>query len=294
MARKVLLGLLALILGLGSGFFIAQQQADDVPAAAAEQDVATFASRPLPIATSGTPEEVHTEPERKPVPALTPSPAFAPQQYLQRLAAKTRQLYRDTWVHVLERRFFDVDVSNNGVLPNGAVIPLNQINEFWYRIDARGEVTTLLTIMKTTEGEIVQTGICRQGRSWNSISKEMGECVLGPLQLDGGFQRQMQWLLAQGGVVSYAGVTRLNETQRVYKIHLTTSWAQPWYGDAYKQGIVQASEEATFDAETGVLVEWKTIFRLVDGSQRIYRRIIWQVSTATKLPAEVEKLLEQK
>jgi hypothetical protein len=89
------------------------------------------------------------------------------------LNAKAIQNLKRGWMHVHQHIIFDTDTKNNGVLPNGIVLPLSQINDIWYQIDDQGLVIELVSIMLNSDGQFVQVGVSSDGTSWNSATNEI-------------------------------------------------------------------------------------------------------------------------
>jgi len=214
------------------------------------------------------------------------------EQMLALMDENALKAFKGGWLHIHETIDFDIDVANNGVLPNGKAIPLHQINDIWYQINEDGKIVTTLTIMHTQDGDVVQVGRCKDGVSWNSATQTQEPCFPDTLHLDGGFQHEMKWQISKGAVVQQEGViTRPAAKSDAYQVVLTQHWSTPFYGDAYKKGITKAVEQALFDIQGGHLIEWQTTFHFEDGSERVYRRITWQV-TAESPSSEAQEFLQ--
>jgi len=279
---------LALMAGLLAGFYLAKRNIGVHTA------VAAGAAEPLALAPNAEKSDgVMVEksvPEAKAPQDESPTIAQV-NEMLTSLNEKARQSYGNGWLHIREEQIFDTDLPNNGVLPNGEAIPLHQINDIWYWVED-GKVTTTLTIMHDANGHVIQVGICKKGVSWNSATKDKGSCAPTPLVLDAGFQHEMKWQVSHGATIQKAGKLLLPESNKSgYQVVLATSWSTPWHGDAYEKGITEAVEKAWFDLQRGCLVEWQTIFHFEDGSERVFRRITWEVSSAPPSP-EAMKFLE--
>ena len=221
MAKKIVL-LLFLVGGILAGFYLAQEKSGGVHAAVAV-DKAEVVVPHTPMAIYG--EKASSSREAN---AQLDNPSLRVDQVLALLNDRARKRYSNTWIHIKEERIFDIDVPNNGVLPNGEVIPLHQVNDIWYYVNAAGRITTTITIMHDEKGHVVQVGLCKDGVSWNSATKQKDSCEPTPLSLDGGFQQEVQWLTSKGAFIEKEEKVALSRNNKVgYRVVLTQEWKLP-------------------------------------------------------------------
>jgi hypothetical protein len=67
--------------------------------------------------------------------SLKPTQQITPSNVISGFVNKSsKTINQPGWVHVVETTTYDIDQENNGVLPDGTVIPLSYINDSWFHI----------------------------------------------------------------------------------------------------------------------------------------------------------------
>ncbi|NCP16467.1 hypothetical protein GW866_05420 [bacterium] len=218
-----------------------------------------------------------------PVPSVnapTPLPVSnaSVEQVIQNLNAKSISEIKSTWLHIQERQVFDTDLPNNGVLPNGMAIPNEQINDTWYHVNDQGLVIETVSIMRTTDGQVVQVGVSSNGTGWNSATDEIGaQEQFNLVGLDGGFLGDLMWLETFGKKPELVNITLPNRHPGV-QVTILDKFDTPMKGDAYSKPAVSAETRATFDSVTGYLISKETMFWFEDGSSRVFSRVIQEIT----------------
>jgi len=208
-------------------------------------------------------------------------------------SAKT--INQSGWVHVEETTVYDIDQENNGILPDGKMIPLSYINDSWYHINDEGLVDQSVSMMKSDTGEILQTTIFSNNVSWSSSANEdtaQGPFYLGAL--DYNFAADVQDILSRQSVQPEfvnekesikSGISTFAVNEKLDPALLTVD---------YKMPVYSVSTFASFDNTTGFLTELNRVMKFEDGSERTYFHITLKIDTGLEPPKEIVTLIEER
>lgn len=200
-------------------------------------------------------------------------------QLVQELNARAVTGVRSGWVHIQVNINLDTDLQNNGILPNGMAIPNQQINDTWYHLNAERLVTEGVTIMRTTDGQIVQVGVSSNGTSWNSgtdkITPSEQYFVNG---FDYGFlNNDLKWLEGFGNTAVITQVVIPSGSEGV-QVVIGDEYEKPVVTNDFIKSSTRAETRAIFDSTTGYLVSREVTIWFVDGSQRIFNSLTQKIS----------------
>ncbi len=208
-------------------------------------------------------------------------------------AAKT--LNQPGWVHVQETTVYDIDRENNGILPDGTVVPLSYIVDSWYHVNDDGLVDQSVSIMVSYEGEALQTSVFANNSLWNSSTGQ--ETAQGPYylgSLDYHFAADVQEILARSSIYPEfvnsedylrSGISIFTIEEELNPPLLTVDYTAPVYA---------VRTVATFENATGFLTDLKRIMRFGDGSERTYFHIMLKIETGSEPPRDVLTLIEER
>lgn len=225
--------------------------------------VPTFAATPPPVES-----------------AVSASESVSVAQTITDLNAKAARSIPAGWVHIVQTQTFDIDQPNNGVLPNGAVIPLAQQMDIWYEVDAHGTILKTITLLRNAaDGSIVQVGLSDGKMSWNSATDETSADTeqLRVDGFDGGFLDELRWL-SSFGVQPKMTAIELPNGQAGLQIELRYDYDAPTETVDYQTAIVRTETIAVFDVTTGYLVTRQQINWFEDGSQRVFSTLTQTVN----------------
>ncbi len=267
--KKRLLFLILLVIGVGIGIGVFSSWAGLAarfrPALAAAQEEPT--STPI-LARQNVPPTLS---------AVSVSPA---DQLVQELSVKAAQQVTKelnakaalgVWLHIHVEEKFDQDAPNNGVLPNGMAIPNQQINDDWYHVNAQGVVIESVSMMRTTDGKIVQVGVASNGTTWNSATsgadpeKRPQELLkLNELFLNNGDLKRLEKF---GSTAKITNVSLPNGDQGVQIAIGATS--APAKITNFDKAVTSTEIRTVLDNSTGYMVSQDVVSGFEDGSQRI-------------------------
>lgn len=202
----------------------------------------------------------------------------AAQQVTQEISAKSTL---GVWLHIRQEWVFDQDTPNNGVLPNGMVIPNQQIDDIWYQVNDQGLVVESVTIMRTMDGKIIQVGVASKGTGWNSATHETTPQEQFRLEqglLDSNFlNNDLKWLEKFGNVAEIKDMG-LTDNNSGVEIVIGAKNDTPVKTDSYNQPYTRGETRAIFDKATGFLISRGVTFWLMDGSQRKFSQLTQKIT----------------
>jgi len=199
-------------------------------------------------------------------------------QLLQELNARATKDIKSVWLHIQEKKTFDTDTQNNGILPNGVAIPNEQINDTWYHVNDQGLVIESVSIMRTADGQIVQVGVSSNGTGWNSATDETGPQEQFKIEgLDSNFLNDLKWLEKFGDTAEITNVVLPNSNPGV-QIVIATTYDTPVKTVDYSKVSTRAETRAVFDSSTGYLVSKDIVFWFEDGSRRIFSQLKQEIT----------------
>jgi hypothetical protein len=195
------------------------------------------------------------------------------------------------WIHVQETTSYDIDQENNGVLPDGQVIPLSYITDTWYHINSDGLVEESVSIMKSNDGaKTLQTSIFTDNKSWSSSdNQEMPQKPYSLGALDHNFFADVQDISKRLSIQPEQEVS-----ENISTFAITEKLDQPLLTVDYKMPVYSISTFASFDSTTGLLVEIKRIMRFENGSERNYFHVTMKTETGIEPPKDILALIEQR
>jgi hypothetical protein len=199
------------------------------------------------------------------------------------------------WVHVQETTVYDIDQENNGILPDGKIVPLSYVNDSWYHINSNGLVDQSLSAMKSDTGEILQTTIFTNNSLWSSSANQdtpQGPYYLG--SLDYNFAADVQDVLSRLSTQPEFVNSKDSADSGISTFVVNEKYDTPLLTVDYKIPVYSVSTIASFDNTTGFLVELKRVMKFEDGSERAYFHIVLKIETGTEPPKDVLTLIEER
>jgi len=229
--------------------------------------------------------------EAKPEATQQVSPTDAISDFVNRSAKRINQ---PGWVHVQETTVYDIDQENNGVLPDGKVIPLSYINDSWYHINNDGLVDQSVSMMKSDTGETLQTTVFTNNVSWSSSANEdtaQGPYYLG--SLDYHFAADVQDVLSRLSVQPEFVNAKDSIISGISTFAVNEKLDPPLLTVDYKMPVYLVSTIANFENTTGFLTELNRVMKFEDGSERTYFHITLKIDTGIEPPKEIITLIEE-
>jgi hypothetical protein len=200
-------------------------------------------------------------------------------QLVQELNARAVAGLLSGWVHIQVNKNIDTDLQNSGILPNGNAIPNRQIMDIWYHLNAERLVIEGVTIMRTTDGQIVQVGVCSNDTSWNSGTDDITTSE--PYIVNGfdyGFlKNDLQWLEGFGNTAVITQVILPSGGEGV-QVVIDAEYEKPIVTNDFNKPTTRAETRAVFDSTTGYLVSREVTVWFVDGSQRVFNSLNQKIS----------------
>lgn len=217
----------------------------------------------------------------------------SPSDVIVELTNKAAQkINQSGWIHIIETSLYDIDPGNNGILDNGITIPLSYTVESWHYVNDDGLVADSFSIMKSKDGETIQTSIFTKNKTWNSTSNQdtpQGPFYLGAL--DYGFTIEMKDYISRFG--TQPEMTKLSDSNLI-SFTITDKLEKPLETVDYKMLVNAVTTIATFDMETGFLTKTKRLMTFEDGSERLYYQISQKIELNVTPPEEVIKLISER
>lgn len=223
------------------------------------------------------------------------SNTVSPQEQLAILSQKATALSSQPgWVFVRSTIHYDTDRPNNGVLPNGQEIPLAQVFECWYHVNEDGLVFESVTTMFTLDGKIVQESVFANGVLWGSALDETStQTPYFLTNMDGGFGNLARDFTAKTGQEPEVSVTELDGrivyTFTVFEVHeggmIFVDFDKP---------VAKTIKIASFDAETGFILQEEVISAFTDGTERTFSQANHEILINVVPPESISKILDQR
>ena len=214
-------------------------------------------------------EEFTSESDAADAPPLTAQVTSA-SEMVENLNHKAISQLPVGWIHIREERVFDQDSENNGVLPNGIAIPHHQVNDIWYQVDESHRVIEMVSIMRSSEGQIIQVGVYSNGTSWNSATGTVESSD--PYVLNA-FDGQFLWDLGQfeasGSQPQITEEVLLDGRAGLLFVIQDKFEDSPVELASYELPAIGAEIHALFGQDDGYLHRKEVIFRFLDGSERV-------------------------
>lgn len=209
----------------------------------------------------------------------------------------SKSLNQPGWVHVEETTTYDIDQQNNGILPDGTVIPLSYITDAWFHINKDGLVDQSASIMKSMDEEAIQISTFTNSVQRNSSSQYSPQgqnpYFLGPL--DYNFAATVQEITLRKG--SQPEFINANDSTRsgISTFAITDKLAAPLLTVDYEKPVVSYTTIASYDNSTGFLVEIKVIAKFEDGSERTFYNTTSKIENGVSAPPnDILMLIEER
>ncbi len=201
----------------------------------------------------------------------------SPEEILQSLNGIAAKRLSPGWVHIHTEIVSDNDAGNHGVLPNGAAIPLHQVNDFWVLVNEDKLVTESVSIMRSADGEIVQVGTYLNGISNNSVIDDPVSQEPSSISFDRNFLSDLRRFQEHGEIVTFREF--VDEDGKT-KIEFSSSsiFEVPIKMVDYDQSLISMETHVVFDKENGVLLSKETIAHLEDGTERIVQKLTQEIT----------------
>ena len=204
------------------------------------------------------------------------------------LNVKARTLYNQPgWVHVTQKIVYDTDKQDRGSLPNGKVIPLVQIIDIWYHINAKKLVYEYVWSMNSQDGQPVVQTVFR-----NNMIDDLTNNVSNPqnpysLTLDYQFADDMDKFISTSGNHPVVKTVELNgKAATVFT--LSEKLASPRTTEDYTQPIITSGSSVYFDSESGLLLKLERTVTLADGSKRTFYTDNMTIETGVQPPLDIQ------
>jgi hypothetical protein len=202
--------------------------------------------------------------------------------------AKQRFL-KPGWLYIKIISEGNTDLGNRGVLPNGQILSEDHTSEIWYHLDDQNRVIEFVSIDRAADGQIIQSGVFRNGVQWNSATNETLEVKPFALEtLDFGVLRDAQ---VHDQTTPQVQSDDMLDGRLVVRFDSIERYAKPLQFAVFNQGVVANEGRAYFDPTTGQLLRRELIAHLADGSERIVSRSTFEFKSGVTPPAEVFEIL---
>ena len=176
------------------------------------------------------------------------------------------------WLHVSENIVYDIDKENTGVLPNGTVVPLEQISETWYHVNEQGKVYQYVNTSTTTDGQTIQVSVFLDNVILNlttNIVVAMNPYSLGAL--DYRFSSEMQDYMTRTGKTPSLMSTDVDGRQAAI-FTIEEALDSPTTTENYTEPVYGLRTVAYFDMDNGLLYRLERYRIFKDGSERTFYR----------------------
>ncbi len=198
------------------------------------------------------------------------------------------------WVFVRSTIHYDTDRPNNGVLPNGQEIPLAQVLECWYHINEDGLVFESVTTMFTLDGKIVQESVFANGVLWGSaLDETSNQAPYFLTNMDGGFGDLAKDFTAKMGQEPEASVSEL-DGKKIYTFKVFEVYEGGMVFTDFDQPVAKTIKIASFDAETGFIVQEEVVTVFTDGTERTFSQANHEILINAVPPESISKILDQR
>ena len=191
------------------------------------------------------------------------------------------------WIYVKDMVIGDSDQENNGVLPDGTVIPKSYTNESWFHINSGGLVFESLTIMFTLDGKKVQTSILHDNNYWNTaIDKSTLQSPYSLGSFSGDFPSILNDYISRTNNSPLINTIAMNG-RSVILFSIEDPQKVPLTPPDFKQPVISVKTNAYFDSETGFMVQRDEIMTLTDGTVRTLYTVTTDVEIGSRPPEEI-------
>ena len=201
----------------------------------------------------------------------------SPEEVLQSLNEKAAANLEPGWIHVHTEKFSDMDSGNHGVFPNGVVIPLHQVNDFWAFLNEDQLVIESVSIMRSIEGEVIQVGTYKNGIGNNSVIDDPNAHEPSPIVLDWNFSHDLERMRENGEMVTFREFADEDGAMKV-EFRSLSIFEVPIKSIDYDQPLVSMETRVLFDKESGVLELKEVIAHLEDGTERVSQRLMQEIT----------------
>lgn len=216
------------------------------------------------------------------------------QEQLAILSQKATALTSQSgWVFVRLITISDTDRPNNGILPDGNVIPSSNVVESWYHVNEDGLVYESVSTMFTLDGQVVQTGVFAGSSSWNSATDEksyQAPYFLGDMS---DLASRAQEMIDRTGQMPEMTVTEA-DGRKIYTFTVYYKPDEPINGSDFDQAVTEMITIVSLDGDTGLPIQYDQIMVLEDGAERAFYRTSIKIQIGATPPDSIVKLIEQR
>jgi hypothetical protein len=196
-------------------------------------------------------------------------------------------IHQPGWVHVTEKIVYDTDKQDRGTLSNGTTVPLVQVVDIWYHINAAKLVYEYVWTMSSQNGETIEVTVFLHNLLYNLTNNISNPLNPYSLTLDYQFADEMDYFISNSGnhpVVTTAVIDGKTATEFTLDEQLTSTRTTA----DYTQPINAIGSIAYFDAESGLLLKLVRTVTLADGTKRIFYTDNIKIETGVQPPLEVQ------
>lgn len=194
------------------------------------------------------------------------------------------------WIHVKDTVIGDSDQENNGVLPDGTVIPKSYTDESWFHINTGGLVFESLTTMFTLDGKKVQTSILHDNNYWNTATdKSTPQSPYSLGSFSGDFSSILNNYISRTNKSPLINTIDMNG-RSVILFSIDDPQKVPLTPPDFKQPVTSVKTNAYFDNDTGFMIQRDEIMTLTDGTVRTLYTVTTDVEIGSRPP---EKIISQ-
>ncbi len=222
----------------------------------------------------------------------TPTTSPSPEQDFQELENKAQARIGEGWLYTRSLTKFDVDPFQEEELKEGFIPLVDTTSDHWRYVNASGYVERFVNIVRTMDGAIQQVGIYSDGTAWNTMVDEI--VVMEPFRaepfdygLPYGFKRpdfKSQKIVLENGLEAVLFTFTVKE-EKPYK-----SFDYP-----ASAPVVSKESSYVFDAVSGFFISKTDIFRMEDGTQRVFLYLeMKEIIFNAKPPSDVLAYFELK
>jgi hypothetical protein len=191
------------------------------------------------------------------------------------------------WIHVKDTVIGDSDQENNGVLPDGTVIPKSYTDESWFHINTGGLVFESLTTMFTLDGKKVQTSILHDNNYWNTATdKSTPQSPYSLGSFSGDFPSILKDYVSRTNKSPLINTIDMNG-RSVILFSIGDPQKVPLTPPDFKQPVISVKTNTYFDSDTGFMVQRDEIMTLTDGTVRILYAVTIDVEIGSSPPEEI-------
>jgi len=191
------------------------------------------------------------------------------------------------WVHATEKIVYDTDKQERGTLSTGQTVPLVQIIDIWYHINAEKLVYEYVWTMSSQDGQTIETIVFLNYLLYNLTTNISNPLNPYPLTLDFQFADEMDNFISRTGNHPVVTTAEINgKTADVFT--LDEQLASPRTTEDYTQPINAIGSIAFFDAGSGLLLKLVRTVTLADGTKRTFYTDYITVEIGVQPPQDVQ------